>query len=40
MPLTDRAENVLLRLKLEGIGTRPLVFITQPTAWASRSRRT
>ena len=28
MPLTDRAENVLLQLKLEGIGTRPLVFMT------------
>jgi hypothetical protein len=28
MPLTDRAEVVLLQLKQEGIGTRPLVFIT------------
>ena len=28
MPLEDRAENVLLELSLDGIGTRPLVFIT------------
>jgi pimeloyl-ACP methyl ester carboxylesterase len=27
MPLEDRADNVLLRLELEGIGERPLVFI-------------
>ena len=28
MPLTARAKNVLVHLKLEGIGTRPLVFVT------------
>jgi hypothetical protein len=28
MPLFDRARNVLLRLELEGLGARPLVFIT------------
>jgi hypothetical protein len=27
MPLTDRAKNVLLRLELEGLGKRPLVFV-------------
>ena len=28
MPLSDRAKNVLLRLELEGLGDKPLVFIT------------
>src|SRR5262245_9248666 len=28
MSLTDRADNFLLQLKLEGVGKRPLVFIT------------
>lgn len=28
MPLMDRADDVLLRLELEGIGGRPLVFVT------------